>query len=67
MFCAFLERAREGRLAAPWSAVDGNAYWTVSHQRSLRIHGLTMVVQSWDVGVDWRARPSGGEVVNVTI
>eukprot|EP00667_Euglena_gracilis_P011556 EG_transcript_11811 len=42
--------------SVPWSAVDGNAYWTVSHQRSLRVHGLTMVVQSWDVGVDWRAR-----------
>eukprot|EP00667_Euglena_gracilis_P000759 EG_transcript_757 len=42
--------------AVPWLAVDGNAYWTITHQRSLPVAGVTMVVQTWDVGIDWRDR-----------
>lgn len=45
-------------LSTPWSTKDGNAYWTLAHQRLLVLHGVTVVVQSWDVGVDWRDRHS---------
>eukprot|EP00668_Euglena_longa_P025081 GGOE01031309.1.p1 GENE.GGOE01031309.1~~GGOE01031309.1.p1 ORF type:complete len:872 (-),score=259.74 GGOE01031309.1:1008-3431(-) len=40
----------------PWSTKDGNAYWTFAQQRVLEAHGVTMVVQSWEVGIDWRDR-----------
>eukprot|EP00667_Euglena_gracilis_P010505 EG_transcript_10697 len=39
-----------------WSSLDGNAYWTLAHQRSFLAHGVRVVVQSWEIGIDWRDR-----------
>eukprot|EP00667_Euglena_gracilis_P003917 EG_transcript_3930 len=40
----------------PWSADDGNAYWTFTHQRHVVLHGVSATVQAWDIGLDWRDR-----------
>eukprot|EP00667_Euglena_gracilis_P001149 EG_transcript_1149 len=42
--------------AVPWSAADGNSYWTFPHQRHVVLHGVSATVQAWDIGLDWRDR-----------
>eukprot|EP00667_Euglena_gracilis_P016561 EG_transcript_17337 len=39
--------------ALPWVAMDGNSFWCFTYLRAFTVHGVPMLLQTWNVATAW--------------